>query len=606
VEAAPARPPATHHCAASSAPGPIAEPPAVEVASLAKDDRGRPELVLRVDHDGDLFCYRYALDGVTRNLPPVLRMHQGDRFDLRIVNELAGPAPGANMQASQLPRCHPAAMPDVMTRHFVGYLNHPTLLQRMSMPPVDVNMHLHGFEGAAEEENVFLSTLSTSAHACEFAIDIPNTQPPGTYFYHPHAHGAAEHEVGGGLSGMWIVDARQPDLPRADEHAIILTYRYPIVFDSAPMYDDDNLYFAGMAHEVSLKPAPQPSYDPFNPPLWPSSIPLRADKVMLHGSMCGDRPGVWTAVDGVSAPATMTLPSNEPQLLRILNATTDSIEYLHLRDSHGRVLPLNIVARDGIAVGTDALHPLAQYESSMHTELIPGGRVDVLVRLTSGEDLTLFSDPHCNGPFDEVQINRNLLVVHGGEPAALSSPLDSKPIAPVNSSAAALARYVQAHPSNVHKRAFTYTEYPLPNMKGKGGDIEYLITETDNTAFREAPFWPTYSPGISAPKPDVVVKQGSVEEWYIFNATLETHSFHIHQMTFVALDAPDAPAALDTVVLSPATRVRNPKNPDYPLLKPSRTRVLLDFRSVPPGTFVFHCHMLHHEDRGMMQVVRVQ
>jgi FtsP/CotA-like multicopper oxidase with cupredoxin domain len=33
--------------------------------------------------------------------------------------------------------------------------------------------------------------------------------------------------------------------------------------------------------------------------------------------------------------------------------------------------------------------------------------------------------------------------------------------------------------------------------------------------------------------------------------------------------------------------------------------VLLDFRHVPRGTFVFHCHMLFHEDNGMMAIIRV-
>ena len=55
--------------------------------------------------------------------------------------------------------------------------------------PVDTNVHLHGFEGPPVDENIFLSTLSTPMHACEFHVTIPATQPPGTYLYHPHAHG---------------------------------------------------------------------------------------------------------------------------------------------------------------------------------------------------------------------------------------------------------------------------------------------------------------------------------------------------------------------------------------------------------------------------------
>ncbi len=595
-----------HPCGISAPPGAAQEPPQIAVWSLQKDDRGRSELILRVAHRGDLFCYRYTVDGALQNVPPILRVHPGERFDLRIVNELAGPAPGATMKASELKPCAPAAMPDMQPRSFVGYLNHMTLSRRMALSAADVNMHFHGFEGAADEENVFLSTLSTSAHACEFAIDVPATQPPGTYFYHPHAHGAAEEEVGGGLSGMWIVEPRKPLLPATDDHAVILTYRYPATLDSAPLYDDTGLYVAAVAHEASLQPAPQPSYDPFNPPLWPSTIPLHAGSVMLHGPMCGDRPGVATAVNGVSAPATMTLPANEPQVLRILNGTTDSIEYLHFRNAQGRMLPLNVVARDGIAVGTDPNSPFAQYESSMHTELIPAGRIDVILSLKPGETLTLYSDRHCNGPFDEVQINRDLLVLRGGEPVATPTTLKSTAITPAQSSAAALVRYVQTRRSTIRKRAFTYTEYVLPTMNGKGAQSEYYITETDDPHFREAPFWPAYASASTAPKPDVVVKAGTVEEWYLVNATLETHSFHIHQMDFVALDTNDAPAVLDTVVLRPARPMRNPKNADYPLLKPTVTRVLLDFRHVPRGTFVFHCHMLHHEDRGMMQVVRVQ
>jgi FtsP/CotA-like multicopper oxidase with cupredoxin domain len=61
----------------------------------------------------------------------------------------------------------------------------------------------------------------------------------------------------------------------------------------------------------------------------------------------------------------------------------------------------------------------------------------------------------------------------------------------------------------------------------------------------------------------------------------------------------------DTVFLPFGSLLPNSKDPDYPLVKPSLTRVLIDFRNVPRGTFVFHCHMLFHEDRGMMGIIRV-
>ncbi len=81
----------------------------------------------------------------------------------------------------------------------------------------------------------------------------------------------------------------------------------------------------------------------------------------------------------------------------------------------------------------------------------------------------------------------------------------------------------------------------------------------------------------------------------------------MHQMAFVTLAGPTGqPAMVDTVFIPVGTVLPNPEDADYPLMKPSVTKVLLDFRNVPRGTFVFHCHNLFHEDRGMMGIIRVE
>ncbi|MDE2346722.1 MAG: multicopper oxidase domain-containing protein, partial [Gammaproteobacteria bacterium] len=101
--------------------------------------------------------------------------------------------------------------------------------------------------------------------------------------------------------------------------------------------------------------------------------------------------------------------------------------------------------------------------------------------------------------------------------------------------------------------------------------------------------------------------QGTVEEWYLINATMETHAFHIHQMAFVQeRDYTGIPVTVDTVFVPVGKLLPNPRNPNYPLIQPSITKLILDFRHVPKGTFVFHCHMLFHEDHGMMGVIRVE
>ena len=593
-------------CGGAVRSGPIQEPLEIHTSSLPVDDRGWHELILRVYKSGERFCYRTSISGTETAQSPVLRVHAGDRFAVRIVNELDGPASGATIAASALPHCGPMPMPQMAPQLSLGYMNHT--IRSQPMPPMadnDVNMHFHGFEGAASQENVFLSSLSTREHACEFELTIPQTQPPGTYFYHPHAHGMADDEVGGGLSGMWIVDPNVPQIAASDEHVVVLNYRIPFLNDNAFLPDSNALYALAGPHQRSLKAAAPVSFDPFNPLPWPSSIPVRAASEALVG-MCGNRSGVGLAVDGVDAPGTLDVPSGEQQLLRILNATTDSIVNLKMRDGSGRDRPMQIVGRDGVPVNGDFAQPLAQFISKNEVTLVPAARVDVLVALKAGESLTFYGGSGCTAPLDEFKIAHDILSVHGGPPGANVPGVVSMPISENRTPAAQLVQYVRAHAGTIRRRAITYSEYLLPKPNRKGFRSAYFITETSDPNFHEHEYSPVYKNGASAPTPDIVVKRGTIEEWSLYNATMETHSFHIHQMSFVAENDGGAASTVDTIGIPFGSTLANPKDPNYPLVKPSRTRVLLDFRNVPRGTFLFHCHMLFHEDRGMMAVIRVE
>lgn len=580
--------------------------PEIEIAALPLDDAGRHELVLRVARAGERFCYRYSFEGVEHNVAPVLRVHRGERFDLRIVNELRGPATGATTAASAIPPCMPAQMKMTPPRAFTGYLNHTFYARMAAMPPTDVNLHLHGFQGPASQENVFLSTLSTFAHACEYDITIPRTQPPGTYFYHPHAHGMADDEVAGGLAGMWIVEPDVPQIPREDEHAIVLRYRVPFVSDNPYMPAIDRIGPAGAMHERRLKPGPPVAYDPFDPPPWPTALPIRAGNEYLTTDRCGDFDTPKIAVNGVDAPASLTVPAGEPQLLRILNATSDTAKYLRLRDASGKARMLQIAGRDGVPVSGNDAHPLARYLPMDGVLLVPTGRLDVLLTVKPGDVLTLYNDRACLGFIGEYALKHDLLTITAGPAPSAPTTIATAPLVKAASPAVQLLAYARAHPKLIRRRAITYTAYALPNADKPGGHPEFYITETSNTNFHEHPFWPVYEKGRKVPQPDIVVKRGTIEEWYLFNATLEEHTFHIHQMAFVAEDEPPQPVMLDTVLVPTGTVLPNKADPNYPLIKPGLTRVLLDFRNVPRGTFVFHCHMLFHEDHGMMGIVRVE
>jgi FtsP/CotA-like multicopper oxidase with cupredoxin domain len=102
--------------------------------------------------------------------------------------------------------------------------------------------------------------------------------------------------------------------------------------------------------------------------------------------------------------------------------------------------------------------------------------------------------------------------------------------------------------------------------------------------------------------PDIVVQQGTVEDWIIENRSNELHAFHIHQLHFLLLDylgrSADEPFLRDTVNV--------PYYKENMLTYPS-VRLRMDFRDPNTvGTFLYHCHLLEHEDGGMMGLIRVE
>ena len=83
---------------------------------------------------------------------------------------------------------------------------------------------------------------------------------------------------------------------------------------------------------------------------------------------------------------------------------------------------------------------------------------------------------------------------------------------------------------------------------------------------------------------------------------MELHDFHIHQLHFQLLDwsglAVNEPFLRDTVNVP----YYNGRMLGYPSV-----RLRMDFRDPNiVGTFVYHCHLLEHEDGGMMGRIRVE
>ena len=93
---------------------------------------------------------------------------------------------------------------------------------------------------------------------------------------------------------------------------------------------------------------------------------------------------------------------------------------------------------------------------------------------------------------------------------------------------------------------------------------------------------------------DTRVPLGSVEEWTIHNDTEDMHVFHIHQLHFQVVAINGEPQPFDAVL----DTVRVPEGGSVTLRIPFTERQIV-------GRFMYHCHVLKHEDKGMMANIEV-
>ena len=101
--------------------------------------------------------------------------------------------------------------------------------------------------------------------------------------------------------------------------------------------------------------------------------------------------------------------------------------------------------------------------------------------------------------------------------------------------------------------------------------------------------------------PAITTTQGSVEDWTIENRTGENHEFHMHQIHFELLKRNGVPVPeTDRQFLDVVEVPFWSGTGAYPSVK-----VRMDFRGMDIGDFVYHCHILGHEDNGMMAIIRV-
>jgi FtsP/CotA-like multicopper oxidase with cupredoxin domain len=223
-----------------------------------------------------------------------------------------------------------------------------------------------------------------------------------------------------------------------------------------------------------------------------------------------------------------------------------------------------------------------------HLVIPPGARVEFIVDgPAESEDALLVTRTVDTGPGGENDPNRMLAMIVAK--AAAPEPRSRLSGSPDPLAASAIPWLGSVAPVRVRR---LYFSEKLDDPNDPTSAVEFYLTEEGQ---QPKMF------DMNSSEPNIVVQQGTVEDWIVENRSSELHDFHIHQLHFVLIDYMGKPVNENFL----RDTVNVPYNTGRSLSYPS-VRLRMDFRDPNIiGIFVYHCHILEHEDKGMMGSIRV-
>ncbi|HET9598535.1 MAG TPA: multicopper oxidase domain-containing protein [Anaeromyxobacteraceae bacterium] len=426
-----------------------------------------------------------------------------------------------------------------------------------------------------------------------------NDQRATTLWYHDHVLGMTRANVYAGLAGFYLVrDAyEQQTLGLASQYPYG-TYELPLLIqdrsfnaDGTLFYPTSRVFFDGFAGPY----LPTPDISPYwNPEFF----------------------GNFMVVNGKTWPK---LPVEARKYrLRLLNGCDSRWLILTFSDANLKPLPVtfNVIGNDGgfltgapVATKQLVMAPGERYDVIVDFSAVPVGTRVVLENVgpdspygggnVSGAAL---ADPGTTGQVMAFDV-KAATTVNPALPVSLSPPLDPFMPGPI-------AGLTPTNPP----RTVTLTEFA--SLVNPAGPSEAQVGDA----------WGPH-PWMAAGTENVTLdaRGQAVEVWQIVNRTVDAHPIHLHQTEFQILDrtplnlaAYDAqvatckatPTALGcpadpwafvkkgTVSAPPAPYETGQK--DTVMTRPGEITRVKTFFDIP-GQYVWHCHILSHEDNEMMR-----
>jgi spore coat protein A len=435
-----------------------------------------------------------------------------------------------------------------------------------SLPAVRNVAHLHGACVLPDDDGYPEAWFTADGeHGPKFnshSSCYPNCQAASTLWYHDHCLGITRLNVYAGLAGFYIIrdEAEKGlNLPQGE-------FEIPLMLQDRLFHRDGSLFY------------PKVVNGPKEHPIWIQEF---------YGDM--------NCVNGKVTPFLEVEPRK--YRFRILNAANSRFYHLRLfnSDTTGKILNQSFDVPPFQQIGTDG--GLLPAPLELHYLLIaPAERFDIVIDFSGfeGKSFSLINDapaPYTMGGqyvAEDVMLFKVTKPLSGKDTSSLPEML--VPFEPLNPTYATRERLL------------------LVSEKERPSDGYVIVGLLGNARWHE--------PITEDPK------AGSTEIWSFINTTGDVHPLHVHLAQFQVLNrqAFDVQAYQQTGKLIFTGRPMAPESNERPARKDTIksypgyvTRIILRFdlphgASVTPGQellYVWHCHILEHEDNEMMRPFKV-
>jgi FtsP/CotA-like multicopper oxidase with cupredoxin domain len=417
-------------------------------------------------------------------------------------------------------------------------------------------------------------------------------QAPGTHWYHAHKHGSTSLHIRNGLAGALIIESSREG---GYDHFIRKTFGWGNAYGN---------------HEKIMV------FQEFDP------------TANLERGGPGGKGSNQVLVNGLLTP-TITMQPGEVQLWRLINATEGNgsgiinvgsypagqtpfvTQFTGLFQTTGTGFKFQQTAMDGVQFSPTNFGNQPYLNPAAPSGQVPGGlvlasgnRADLLVQAPPTPGVYAFKNGGGNSGVTLFFVN-----VTGPTGFTQSLPITSW---------ATLPKFL----NDLHAPPVRDTPNLLQFQWETGRVGPGRVKANPNQSFGFPPHFMINSKqfGSMGETVDQCMPQDALQDWILENyTTVVAHPFHIHINPFQVIQI-DTPAKNADPTKYPTYTSYAPKDnfiwqdviaippavigPDGKTVAPGRVRIRQTFVDFT-GTYVLHCHILAHEDRGMMQLVRV-